>query len=169
MITILLFTSLSACGGDEPAPPSAAPPPVATPAKPPPPPAPPPAAVAPTGPYTPDELTAAAYEKARAAGADAVANPKAGDPAAIAAGKEQYQKCVSCHGATGAGDGIAAGALPHKPAQFNWPERWDATSVGVKHWIVMNGITGTSMASLGLTEDQAWEVMSYIDAELRKK
>ncbi len=167
MVSVVLFAWLSACGGEEPAPPAppapVAPPPVAVPV--------PVAApvAAPSGPYTPDELALAAYEKSKAAAADARPNPKAGDPAAIAAGKALYAKCVTCHGASGAGDGIAGAALPQKPAQFNWKERWDATTIGTKHWIVSNGVSGTAMAPLGLTEDQAWEVLSYIDAELRSK
>lgn len=168
MVTVLSFTILAACGGEEPAKP--APPPVAEkPAEPPPPPPVAAPAAAPTGPYTPTDLSAAAYEKAKAAGADARTNPKAGDAAAIAAGKEKFVMCSTCHGATGAGDGVAGAALPQKPAQFTWPERWAATSDGTKQWIIMNGITGTSMAPLGLTEDQAWEVLAYIDAELRTK
>ncbi|MFN7144328.1 MAG: c-type cytochrome, partial [Myxococcota bacterium] len=115
---------------------------------------------------TPYELAKAAYDKARAAGADARTNPKKGDAAAIAAGKAQYEaKCVTCHGATGHGDGIAGQALPQKPSNFHWQERWDATSVGVKHWVLLNGIQGTAMAPLGLTEDQAWEVLAYIESE----
>ncbi len=168
MVTVLSFAMLVACGAEE-APKPVAPPVAEKPAEPPPPPPVAAPAPAPTGPYTATELAAAAYEKAKAAGADARPNPKAGDPAAIAAGKEQYLKCATCHGATGAGDGIAGAALPQKPAQFNWKERWEATPIGTKQWIVMNGIASTAMAPLGLTEDQSWEVLAYIDAELRSK
>ncbi|MSQ04018.1 MAG: c-type cytochrome [Myxococcales bacterium] len=163
MTAALLLATLAACG-EAPPPPPAAPPPKAAEAPPPPVPAAPP-----TGPYTADPLAQAAYDAARAAGADAKTNPKAGDAAASAAGRLQYEKCQTCHGTTGAGDGIAAAALPQKPAQFTWDERWAATSVGTKHWAVVNGIAGTSMGPLGLSEDQAWEVLTYIEAELRKK
>ena len=166
MVTVLLFATLNACGSEE-APKVVQPPPVAKPAPPPPVVAEP--APAPSGPYTADELAAAANDKAKAAGADALPNPKAGDADAIAAGKEKFAMCVTCHGAAGAGDGIAGTALPQRPAQFNWPERWAATSIGTKHWVVMNGVAGTAMAPLGLSEDQAWEVLAYIDAELRTK
>ncbi len=161
---VLLATLLVACGGEEKKP---APAPAPAPAAPAPAPAPPPAPAAPAqaGPYTPDDFAKAAYEKAKAAGADAKPNPKAGDAAAIAAGKTHYDtKCASCHGASGMGDGMVGQALPQKPASFSWKERWDATSVGTKHWIVMNGVMGTAMAPLGLTDDQAWEVMAYIDS-----
>ncbi len=168
-MSFLFIATLAACGGEETKP--VEPPKVeeVKPVEPPPAPTPPPSAPAPTGPYTPDEFAAKAIEAAKAAGADTKPNPKAGDAAAIAAGKAQYEKCTTCHGASGAGDGIAGAALPQKPAQFTWNERWDATSVGTKQWIIMNGVSGTSMAPLGLSEDQAWEVLAYIDGELRKK
>lgn len=169
---LVLTVLLAACGGEEkkPAPPPEAPK-AEAPKVEPPPVAPPPAATpapAAAGPYTPDDLAKAAYEKAKV-NADKK-NPKAGDAAAVAAGKATYEaKCAMCHGAGGAGDGVAGGALPQKPANFTWKERWDATSVGTKHWIVMNGIQGTAMATLGLTDDQAWEVLAYIEGTYAPK
>lgn len=166
---VVLLSLLVACGGEEKKPEPVKPPePVKTEPAPPPAPAPAPAPAPPaTGPYTPDEFAKAAYDKATAAGADKQdKNPKAGDAAAIAAGKATYDtKCTSCHGAAGAGDGIAGGALPQKPANFHHKERWDATKVGVKHWVIMNGVEKTAMAPLGLTDDQAWEVLAYIESE----
>lgn len=170
MRNVLLFTAfLVACGGEEkkpaPAPEVKPPAPAAAPA-----PAPAPAAPAQAGPYAPDELAKAAYEKAKTAGADAKTNPKVGDAAAIAAGKTHYEtRCVTCHGATGKGDGMAGAQLPQKPANFGWKERWDATSIGTKHWVIMNGVMGTAMAPLGLTDDQAWEVLAYIEANQATK
>lgn len=164
---LLLTMFLAACGGEEKKAPTPTPAPVA--------PAPTPAptaapTAAPEGPYTPDPLSQAAYEKAKAAGADAKTNAKKGDAAAIAAGKTLYDaKCVICHGATGNGDGVAGAALPQKPSNFHWKERWAFTSDGVKHWVLLNGIQGTGMAPLGLTEDQTWEVLSYIDSEFANK
>ena len=41
-------------------------------------------------------------------------------PAAQAAAREIYaSSCVSCHGATGSGDGLGAAGLPAKPANFS--------------------------------------------------
>jgi mono/diheme cytochrome c family protein len=131
--------------------------------------APPPAAApAATGPYTPDEFAVKAYEAAKAAKADGV-NPKAGDAAAIAAGKTVYAKCTACHGETGMADTPTAMALPQKPANFHHKERWDATTEGVKFWIVKNGVQGTGMAPLGLTDDEAWQVLAYIQSEFVAK
>lgn len=164
----VMLSLLVACGGEEKkveAPKAAEPPKVEAAA----PPAPPPEAAAappaPTGPYAPSDLAKAAYDKAAAAGSTADQNPKAGDAAAIAAGKTQWAKCTACHGETGMGDGVAGAALPQKPANFHDKERWAATSAGTKHWVVLNGIQGTAMAPLGLTPDQAWEVLAYIEAE----
>ncbi len=162
---------LAACSGEAPAPVAA---PVAPPAAPPTPPpvaAPPAAEAVPvTGPYTPDDLAKAAYDTAKAAGADALKNAKEGDALAIAAGKALYDtRCATCHGATGAGDGIAGSALPQKPANFHHKERWDASSIGVKHWVLMNGIKGTGMVPLGLTADQAWDVLAYVHSDFTSK
>jgi mono/diheme cytochrome c family protein len=173
-MSALLLTFLLACGGEEkkPEPAKPAEPPKAAAPAPPPPVAPTPApAPAPTGPYTPDEFAKAAYDKAKAEGADKIdKNPKAGDAAAIAAGKSTFDgKCMSCHGATGAGDGIAGAALPQKPANFHHKERWEATNVGVKHWVVKHGVEKTAMAPLALTDDQAWEVLAYIEATFAGK
>lgn len=173
----LLFTTLIACGGEDKKPeakpevkteapkPTPAPTPVAAPT-----PTPPPAPPA-SGPYTPNDLAKAAYEAAKTAKADATTkNPKAGDAAAIAAGKTHYDtKCASCHGATGMGDGMVGAALPQKPANFTWKERWEATSIGTKHWILQNGVQGTAMAPLGLTPDQSWEVLAYIESSFAPK
>lgn len=168
MHALLFSLLLTACGGDKPEAAKPAPVPAApapAPVVAPPPVTPPPAAPVASGPYTPDDLAKAAYDKARAAGADKITvNPKATDAAAIASGKTQYeQKCVACHGATGMGDGVAGAALPQKPANFHHKERWDATPVGVKQWVILNGIQGTAMAPLGLTPDQAWEVLAYLE------
>lgn len=46
---------------------------------------------------------------------------------ALADGKATYTAtCAACHGATGAGDGAAAAALPVKPASFADPAFWAA-------------------------------------------
>ncbi len=175
MITLstLLFTTLIACGGEEKKPeakPEAKKEEVKPVAAPTPPPAPPAAPVA-TGPYTPDDLAKAAYEAAKVAKADAISkNPKSGDAAAIAAGKTHYDtKCASCHGAAGLGDGMVGQALPQKPANFTWKERWEATPIGTKHWILLNGVQGSAMAPLGLTPDQSWEVLAYIESAFAPK
>lgn len=112
----------------------------------------------------PNEFAAKAYEAAKAAKSDGP-NPKAGDAAAIAAGKAVYAKCTACHGETGLADTPTAQALPQRPSNFHDKGRWDASSAGVKFWIVKNGVQGTGMAPLGLSDDEAWQVLAYIESE----
>jgi len=120
-----------------------------------------------SGPYTPDALAQAAYDAAKAAKGDVAKSAK---PADAAAGKAKYDSlCSTCHGATGMGDGIAGAALPQKPANFTWKERWDHTTSGTKHWIVMNGITGTGMSQFGLTDEEAWNTLAYIETTFAPK
>jgi len=166
MSVLSLALLLVACGGDAkpvapvevasaPAPVEAAPPPVAAPV----------AAPAPSGPYTPDEFAAKAYAAAKAANSDGP-NPKSGDAAAIAAGKATFAgKCTICHGVSGAGDGVAGASLPQKPSNFHDKVRWDTTSAGVKFWILKNGIQGSAMAPLGLSDDEAWQVLAYLESD----
>jgi len=69
---------------------------------------------------------------------------------------------VPCHGAAGRGDGPAAPALDPAPADFTNTARWDCSTDGTKFWILQNGIKGTGMAKMGLTDEQAWDVLAYI-------
>lgn len=79
-------------------------------------PAPPPAAPAPKTPPPPAAAPTPAPEAAPAPEAQA-----AGTPAEQA--KEIYtQRCVTCHGAAGVGDGPASAALNPKPRDFQDPE-----------------------------------------------
>lgn len=67
-----------------------------------------PAAAAPEAPAAPAEATVTAPA------------PKATTAAASDAGSSAYgMYCVTCHGATGKGDGVAAAALNPKPADFS--------------------------------------------------
>jgi mono/diheme cytochrome c family protein len=65
--------------------------------------------------------------RASAAGRDTVVAVAEPVPAAQAEAREIYaSSCVSCHGASGTGDGLAAAGLPAKPANFSdasWQSR----------------------------------------------
>jgi high-affinity iron transporter len=123
-------------------------------------------ALAASGAYSPSGYATKAYKKAMAAGVPST-NPKAGDDSAISEGQTLYtSKCASCHGATGRGDGPEADGLSPKAANFADAERWSATNVGVKMWIIVNGVQGTSMAASSLTDEQAWDIVAWIQANI---
>ena len=118
------------------------------------------------GGYQPDKYATAAYKAAQMAGQDGK-NAKDGDPAAIEAGKAIFAtKCATCHGPAGHGDGPAAIALDPRPADFSDASRWAFTSEGVKHWVILNGIKGTGMAPPGLSDDDAWNVLAYLQHDV---
>lgn len=88
-------------------------------------------------------------------------NPVDGDAAAIDAGMMTYaMSCALCHGDTGAGDG---------PSGMSTPPATDFTSVTNQAddymlWRISEGVPGTTMAgySSSLSQDQIWQVVSYI-------
>jgi len=94
--------------------------------------------------------------------ADTIINPLKGNTNAIIEGKKIYiQFCVTCHGAKGKGDGIAAPGLPKPPA--------DHTSAfvqkqkdGALFWIITMGNNPMPSYSKVLTDTQRWELVDYI-------
>ncbi len=82
-------------------------------------------------------------------------------PAVAASAKTIYAaNCVSCHGATGQGNGPAAGAL--KPSPVNFHVRQPTTE---RAWTVLrDGVPGSAMPSWksNLTEDQRRLLIPYI-------
>jgi mono/diheme cytochrome c family protein len=94
-------------------------------------------------------------------------NPKSGDAAAIAAGKDLYAaNCASCHGATGMGDGPAAAALDPKPKAL----ATEISSIKDDYllWRISEGGAFAPFNSAmpawkaSLTEDQIWQVIAYL-------
>jgi len=69
--------------------------------------------------------------------------------------------CVSCHGASGKGDGPAAAALPPpKPANWTSPAIQKETD-GELFWKISNG-RGAMPPWKHLPEQERWEVVNYI-------
>ena len=88
----------------------------------------------------------------------------------IARGAEIYQAlCMSCHGATGEGNGPAAATLQPPPSDFT---NVAAHSHADAEWyrIVSEGSPGTAMSGFGeeLTDEEIWDVINYIQAEFQE-
>ena len=74
--------------------------------------------------------------------------------------------CVPCHGPGGKGDGVAAAALPTKPADWTSAKVQKETD-GEIFWKISNG-RGPMPPWKHLSEKDRWEVVNYIRT-LKKK
>jgi mono/diheme cytochrome c family protein len=70
--------------------------------------------------------------------------------------------CATCHGETGAGDGIASGSLDPKPA--NLAVVSEQVGDDYLFWRIHEGKPGTSMVAWKgiLNEEQIWQVVTFI-------
>lgn len=94
--------------------------------------------------------------------ADTLKNPFAEKAAAIAMGKESYDLfCWSCHGNKGKGDGAAGASFPIKPADFTSPAVRDQSD-GAIYWKLTTGRGNMTPYEDLLTDEQRWELVSYI-------
>ncbi|HEY3064406.1 MAG TPA: cytochrome c [Methylomirabilota bacterium] len=80
--------------------------------------------------------------------------------------KSVETNCVSCHGASGKGDGPAAAALTPKPADWT-SERVAKETDGEIFWKMSNG-RGPMPPWKHLPEKERWEIVNYIRT-LQKK
>jgi mono/diheme cytochrome c family protein len=99
--------------------------------------------------------------------AAAVKNPVKATPASIAAGKKLYDtQCVTCHGASGKGDGKMAASIT------NGPKPSDLTDASWKHGstdgeiftLIRDGSKGTGMRGYAarMKPDDIWNVVNYL-------
>jgi mono/diheme cytochrome c family protein len=78
-----------------------------------------------------------------------------------ASGKKLAEtNCVSCHGASGKGDGPAAAALTPKPADWTSP-KVQGESEGALFWKISNG-RGPMPPWKHLSEKDRWDLVSYV-------
>jgi glucose/arabinose dehydrogenase/cytochrome c5 len=94
--------------------------------------------------------------------ADHMQNPLQNLLVAQEKGKELYQNyCMQCHGATGLGDGAAGNAGGQKPANFH-DDRFHKQRQGAIFWKITNGKGIMPSFKDVLTEEQRWQLVSYI-------
>jgi mono/diheme cytochrome c family protein len=84
-------------------------------------------------------------------------------PESVAAGRRPYtQFCANCHGATGKGDGTAAGA--DQPSDLT-DGVWDyGSSDGEMFTVIHDGIAGKDMGGYAgrLSDTDIWNVVNYV-------
>jgi len=85
--------------------------------------------------------------------------------ALIAKGKTLFTtNCVSCHGANGKGDGVAAASLTPKPRNFTSDKEWiNGPKISGIYKTLSEGITGSAMVAFGtLTPEDKFALAQYI-------
>ena len=100
------------------------------------------------------------WKECEEAKAKSMKNPESG-AAAIAAGKKSAEtNCVTCHGASGKGDGVAAAALTPKPADWT-AAKVKADADGVLFCKMSNG-RGPMPPWKHLPEKERWDLIAHI-------
>jgi mono/diheme cytochrome c family protein len=95
------------------------------------------------------------------AGEKAKKNPLPNDKKVVEQGEKVAKiNCVSCHGASGKGDGAAAAALNPKPADWTSGRVQDEAD-GELFWKISNG-RGAMPPWKHLPENDRWAVLRYI-------
>jgi mono/diheme cytochrome c family protein len=98
-------------------------------------------------------------------------NPFAGDAKAVAAGKELFLKnCKRCHGPGGLGDGPDADPDTAQDMDLTVAKRASRNPDGVVFYKLWNGRKKPKMPAFkneGLTKDQAWQIVAFVQT-LRK-
>ena len=85
-------------------------------------------------------------------------------PQLVEKGKTVYAgQCATCHGAAGAGDGAAAGALNPKPRNFTVAEGWKFGRTPSQLFKTLtDGSPGTAMAAFaGLPVEDRWALVHF--------
>jgi mono/diheme cytochrome c family protein len=96
-------------------------------------------------------------------------NPLSPDTNTISEGHTLYQeKCASCHGETGMGDGEAASSLNPSPALLAYMIQMPMAVDEYMFWSVSDGgeAFGTAMPAFKdtLTKDEIWKIITYMRA-----
>jgi len=94
-------------------------------------------------------------------------NPLRPTAETLAAGEGLYKaNCASCHGATGFGDGPAAGSLNPPPPNIAASARMPMTSDGYLYWTIAEGgvplHTAMPPFKSALTDEQIWKIILYV-------
>lgn len=93
-----------------------------------------------------------------------VPRPLPASPELLARGQKIYTTyCVRCHGAGGAGDGVAAKVINPKPRNFTKDDFKYGGNLEQLFATITSGIEGTAMPSWAyLSEKDRWAVLHYV-------
>ena len=90
-------------------------------------------------------------------------NPVAVTEFSLAAGQAIYKdRCSSCHGDNGDGNGRQAHLYSVKPGNFTDSNRMDAQTDGELFWKITVGNKPMPKFQKMLTDEQRWEVVNFI-------
>lgn len=90
-------------------------------------------------------------------------NPAPASATALAAGKSVYaDKCASCHGDNGNGQGDQASLYAVKPQDFTDAHLMNEVTDGELFWKISEGRRPMPGFKKQLTEEQRWQVVDYI-------
>ncbi len=93
-----------------------------------------------------------------------LANPLAGDRAALDAGRKLFaQQCAPCHGEGGRGDGAAGTYLPTRPADLTAKAVADQSD-GELFWKITSGRAPMPTFQAMLDDTQRWQLVAYLRA-----
>ena len=114
-----------------------------------------------------DHATPVQHEAGAHVHADAakLINPVKSTPTSIAAGKALYDKQgVSCHGATGKGDGKSGALLTPKPSDLTDTSWKHGPSDGEIYTLIKDGSKNTGMKGYAskMTAQEMWSVVTYL-------
>jgi mono/diheme cytochrome c family protein len=89
-------------------------------------------------------------------------NPIPATQSSVAAGNAVYTKeCLSCHGATGKGDGPAAKDLHPRPSDLSDQYMWYQTD-GELFWKITTGRKPMPNFEMTLSEQKRWHVVNFL-------
>ena len=100
--------------------------------------------------------------------ADKLKNPFINNKNAAEHGKKLFvQDCVTCHGKSGLGNGIAGSALNPKPANLTL-KSVQSQSDGAIFWKISNGRNAMIPWKYTLSKNQRWQLVNYVRTLVKK-